>query len=228
MESPGLSLYATRPPVDVLAGRGTNARILLPGVRFAMDVTSAGLDTRVVYRQMFTEILKFGRRKLMFRSPYADISYSGLGEIQVQCEDWCALCYANARRRANYRGHYLYRSPKKKRRYEVGKFASKKDAKPAGEGGSSNWVVGRFEELYPAIHEYLSLDRHDDGKKRETATMLVLCDSGMLKAWFNDRDNQRAAWVGATNLEGLFLALEDGLQCDTLEWRPSKAAFKKR
>lgn len=74
-------------------------------------------------------------------------------------------------------------------------------------------------EDFPNLHEYLTSVRYDDGAVRATSTLLLFVDSGALKCCINDRDNNRSAFVTATDVMGIFLALENGLRDNTLDWR---------
>lgn len=99
-------------------------------------------------------------------------------------------------------------------------FSAKGGGRPAGDGPL--FVDTEFEARYPALVEYLRETQQEDGGPRTTATLLLMVDAGRLKAWLNDRDNRRAAWVTGMTFVGLLETLENGLQEDSLEWRETK------
>lgn len=67
----------------------------------------------------------------------------------------------------------------------------------------------------------LTDDKWDDGSFRERATLLLLCDGGIVKLWLNDKALARSAWVSGTSLEEALCTLEAGLYDDTVGWRAS-------
>jgi len=83
--------------------------------------------------------------------------------------------------------------------------------------------------VYPQILEYLSQTLYPDGSKRETSSLVVLCDGAAWRVCLSDRDNQRVMWkTGATlvdALEAVELAL---LGDDPSDWRRSAEASGKR
>jgi hypothetical protein len=42
---------------------------------------------------------------------------------------------------------------------------------------------------FPALHEYVSLDHHDDGAARRTSTVTIFADGPSWKCFLNDRDS---------------------------------------
>jgi len=76
--------------------------------------------------------------------------------------------------------------------------------------------------MWPALAEFLSLSRWEDGEARETGSVTVFVDAGMWKACLSDKDGKRVAFLSARTPEGLFEALEEGLQADRLDWRAQR------
>lgn len=72
---------------------------------------------------------------------------------------------------------------------------------------------------HPALSEYMTLSKWEDGTERETATLLVLWEEGMWKAQVNDRAQGRAAWWSAWTLTGLLQRVEASLAADEVDWR---------
>lgn len=96
-----------------------------------------------------------------------------------------------------------------------------------GVGSPSRWSDEQFRREYPLLTAYLEDDTWDDGATRETSTLLVFVENGVLKGCFNDRAMSRSVFVSSGSLAGLLEALECGLQDNSLDWR-AKQQFKKR
>lgn len=79
-----------------------------------------------------------------------------------------------------------------------------------------------IEAACPAIVEFLSMDVWDDGKRREPGTVMVMFEEGRWKAWVNDKEGKRSAWVSGATLEALWSAVEGGLVEDSLDWRRAR------
>jgi hypothetical protein len=82
-------------------------------------------------------------------------------------------------------------------------------------------------QLYPALHEYLTVTKWDDGKAREVATLMLVAESGFWKVCVNDRANARSAWFSGISVEACLLAVEDAISQDAVAWRPTKP-YQKR
>ena len=80
-----------------------------------------------------------------------------------------------------------------------------------------------MESDFPTLYDYLKSTTYEDGSNRLTATLLFFVDSGSLKCCFSDRDNGRQAFVTATDLMGVLIALETGLANNSLDWRSKRS-----
>lgn len=76
-----------------------------------------------------------------------------------------------------------------------------------------------MQDRYPSTWAYLADTRYEDGEPRETATLMLLAEQGVVKACLNDRDNSRSAWVSGRSVEEALAALEAGLAEGRTEWR---------
>lgn len=76
-----------------------------------------------------------------------------------------------------------------------------------------------FYARYPTLWEYLTAFKWDDGKPRQTSTLLIFVDSGVLKICINDRDNNRSAFVSKGTVEETLMAMESALLEESIEWR---------
>lgn len=83
-----------------------------------------------------------------------------------------------------------------------------------------------FAEKYEAMHEFLALEKWEDGSDRETGTMSVFLDQGQWKARLCDRDGGLVAFVSSEGFTGLLDALEEGLRDGSLDWRADRFARK--
>lgn len=105
-------------------------------------------------------------------------------------------------------------------------MAAKKLPRPQKKDKAREYVVpwkdAQFEKDYPNLSSYMKDVTYDDGSERTTATLLLFVHEGHLKCCLNDRDNERSAFATAFTIVGLFTALEDGLENDTLDWRNKK------
>jgi hypothetical protein len=81
---------------------------------------------------------------------------------------------------------------------------------------------------FPALVEFLHCEAWPDGSRRQTGTLLVFVDEGRLKACLSDRDQALVGFVTGESLEGLIRAVEEGLQGDHVDWRPSRVNGKGR
>lgn len=95
---------------------------------------------------------------------------------------------------------------------------------PAAIGGSP----GVFEKNHPALAEYLTLGEWEPGVVRQTSSLLIFCDEGVVKAMLNDRDGARIAFVAAGGITEVLKAVERGLVGSTLDWRPDRKVKSKR
>jgi len=83
---------------------------------------------------------------------------------------------------------------------------------------------------FPALASHLFDLAYEDGSSRQTSTLMILGESGVVKACINDREALRSAWVSGRTVDEVLAALEAGLQADSLDWRgrPATRWDKKR
>lgn len=132
---------------------------------------------------------------------------------------WCGVCYEVARARRERRGP---RSDPRVREWRTCKVAEhlRRAARVDGRAGSPvavEWCD--FARSYPALAEFLCVAEWGPGEGRTTGTLLLCVDGGAWKAWLNDRDSGRAAWLSSSTLTGLLDAVEAGIRTDVLDWR---------
>jgi len=72
---------------------------------------------------------------------------------------------------------------------------------------------------YPQLVTYLTQTEWEDGKRRQTATLLFFVEGGRLRVCLNDRDCNRSCFLTVASMDDALEALENGLFEDTLTWR---------
>lgn len=80
----------------------------------------------------------------------------------------------------------------------------------------------------PAIRDYLSLEKHDDGTPRDRATLLVFLEAGMVKVCLSDRSESASFWKAGQDVLDIVTAMEADLQAGRAEWRVTHAKGAKR
>jgi hypothetical protein len=78
-----------------------------------------------------------------------------------------------------------------------------------------------FSATYPALWEYLSLGVLPDGP-RQTSTLLVFLEDGMVKMCLHDRDAGVQLFRSADTFSGALEGLEEALESGRADWRPKK------
>lgn len=76
----------------------------------------------------------------------------------------------------------------------------------------------------PTLFDYLTQRRYADGSARQTSSVLIFEEGGILKGMLRDRDLGLCCWVAGNSLEGLFAALEAALGDPEHEWRVDRQA----
>lgn len=71
----------------------------------------------------------------------------------------------------------------------------------------------------PGVREMLVETRYPDGQPRQTSTLLLFVEAGVVKACLRDRDQGQSAWSSGVSVIDALEALEAGLQADTVQWR---------
>jgi hypothetical protein len=79
-----------------------------------------------------------------------------------------------------------------------------------------------LEAMAPALTEWLTACKWDDGKVRKTGTVMLVAESGTWKAWVHDRDAGRSTWLSAGSIVELLQSLERVCGGSPAEWRVDK------
>ncbi len=99
--------------------------------------------------------------------------------------------------------------------------------KPQGNGSGGSWssgtiCPGTMLTAFPHVLEFLTLPTWEDGSRRERGTLLLFVDGLAWKGCLKDKNGPRVCFVTSSDLDGLFLAIEDGLKADSLDWRADR------
>jgi len=76
-----------------------------------------------------------------------------------------------------------------------------------------------FAKKCPAVFEFVTCSRHEDGSSRITSTITITYHEGMFKAFLNDRDSQKSTCASAATLATLWEALESRITSEDPGWR---------
>lgn len=96
-----------------------------------------------------------------------------------------------------------------------------KEDERSGKGGLLLVDEGSL-KLAPTLCEYMSQTVWDDGKPRETSSVMVVWEDGQWKGGLLDRELGRNLWVTSPSLKGLWEALEKRLAAPIPDWRKKK------
>jgi len=89
---------------------------------------------------------------------------------------------------------------------------------------SAEFSDDQFRSRFATLYSYLVDQVWDDGSTRETSTLLIFLDAGVLKGCVNDRAMGRNLFVAATSLQGLLVAANEALSSDSPGWRVFRPA----
>jgi hypothetical protein len=80
----------------------------------------------------------------------------------------------------------------------------------------------------PALWEFLTCDKFDDGTIRERSTLTFFCDGPAAKLCLTDRAADRIAFAAADTLDAALILLNEQIECGTLLWRDSDGTRRRR
>lgn len=104
----------------------------------------------------------------------------------------------------------------------------KRPVSSSASGGPPRAAVDlEFRRRWPTLASYVLDVTWEDGSRRETATVTVFAEDGLLKASINDRAGKRTAFMAGETLDGLLDRLDTGLEEEKLDWRPWKGDKRK-
>lgn len=136
------------------------------------------------------------------------------------------MCYEGRRGRRFHKGHFGYRKWQKGLGVEMAQFLHEPSKNGTVSGPREPTAPGDLLGPYPAIWEYLSETAWESGKTRETSTLLIFIEDGLVKCCLRDRAAGRTTWSSGEVLEDVLAGLNMVLEKGTAEWRKEKA-FKR-
>jgi len=167
---------------------------------------------------------------ILLRHHNYNVRWPGVNVKRNKCgsSSFCALCYSGSKGRAVFPGHYG--SVRSARPRFVERGSQVKRSAPTGVDAGPGRVATdpTFEAKWPQVWAYLSTNRWDDGAPRETSTLMVIAELGLVKLGLNDRAEGRSLWVTGDGLDTALTALEDALDSGRADWRQSKAASSRK
>lgn len=98
---------------------------------------------------------------------------------------------------------------------------------PASSAKSSS-AIAAFGKQFPTLFEYLTHEKWDDGKPRDTSTVSLFIEGGVFKLALNDKDLSRSLYVSASSYADVWVALETALNDSLADWRPWGRHTKKK
>lgn len=76
----------------------------------------------------------------------------------------------------------------------------------------------KLQKSYPALYEFLVVDKYDDGSPRETATISISVADDGYKFCLRDRDTSRCLWITATSFFDGLKHLDASLRSQDAPW----------
>lgn len=110
----------------------------------------------------------------------------------------------------------------------MGSFLGRAKAAKQAKGKAASVTDKEFCSLYPALGEFLFAVVDDEGKPRQTATLMIFADGGLVKALLNDRSSQQTLWAQGATLEESLNDLDRRIQDDTSAWRDNTSGKRQR
>lgn len=98
-------------------------------------------------------------------------------------------------------------------------FISRSLAKAKTVGPMAACADLKLAKEQPALFEFLTCTKNDDGSSRRVSTITLYFDNGQFKAFLNDKDSQKSLCVVAPTVQGLLIALEASVTSDEPQWR---------
>lgn len=84
-----------------------------------------------------------------------------------------------------------------------------------------------FADCYPALYEFVTTCSRN-GKPRQTASITLFLDTGMIKCFVNDRETAQSFCVSSGTLLDAIELADRAIQDGTAQWRPVEQKFRKK
>lgn len=99
----------------------------------------------------------------------------------------------------------------------------KADQRVRVDGTPSKLDDAETKGLFPTLWDYMTQDRWDDGSPRETASLLIFTQDGMLKAMLRDRENGQCLWTAGVSVATVMFQLDAALNDPNADWKADRA-----
>lgn len=99
----------------------------------------------------------------------------------------------------------------------------KSDQRVRVDGVASKLDDNDTKSLFPTLWDYMTQDRWDDGTPRETSSLLIFAQDGMLKAMLRDRENGQCLWTAGVSVATVMFQLDTALNDPNADWKADKA-----
>lgn len=140
---------------------------------------------------------------------------------------WCWCCYANRKRRSNFRGHAGYQASPR----PVSASWSDNVQRPTTQDSPGRDQHPVAEDALgvkcPLLVQHLSDVLWDDGKPRTPSTLTIFVEDGRVKLALNDREASASLYVAGDSLKQALGSLEKALSGPGRpDWRAWKGKRK--
>lgn len=81
---------------------------------------------------------------------------------------------------------------------------------------------------YPTLWEFLTKTAWGKDEPRETGTLFLMLQDGLLKASLSDRDSDEVLWIAGQSLSDVLGAAEAALNDPGADWRVDRKAIERR
>jgi hypothetical protein len=139
----------------------------------------------------------------------------------------CLLCYEGAKGRKTHRGHFGFSEVPRER---VKRLPLHKPSENGSSGSSASalTVAGSWLESFPTLSEFLMCSTWPDGSQRQTGTILLFLEGYLWKLCLKDKNGPRTAFISGPDPTTLFLAADEALSLNRLDWRPDKPSSSRK
>jgi len=140
---------------------------------------------------------------------------------------WCQLCWYKGGVCREHSRHY---QQKKGWCYAMG-LSNLRNLSGIRDKGSTEANAAKdeaFQKKMPTLWEFLTTRAWEDGTDRETGTLLVFVEEGLVKVCLCNRDTGHVGFISGRTWADALASCEKHLAADTVDWRLSKGARGKK
>lgn len=101
----------------------------------------------------------------------------------------------------------------------MGKWVVPTAGANGGGGPGGNWHDADLAKRLPGLLGWMGEVTDEAGHARQTGTLLLFAEAGMLKACLKDRQEGLMCFITASTLAGILEIADEGLRTGGLDWR---------